>query len=695
MRSSVANGLYAVALGHVNVASGTAAVAIGDANTASGDYSVAMGRDCSASGDYSVAMGKDCSANAGASFAVVMGQQCTSTAMHAVALGDSCIAQDFAAVAMGTGCKAGGEGGVAMGKDCTTITGSGFAMGENCHSKTQQSVAMGQSCVADCSFSVALGYHANTNNSIGKNYQFVVGISNESFGGNTFFIDNSQNVAMCIGGDANFDISRCRPSQPNIPVVDISGDLRVRGYIDPLGLGLLNDTAAGAMATFSGMDNSANIQLLFAHTADNSLWHCFSYETAPGVYDVSAVHVGGGPASSGGDASLWNVNGTNFWGPSGNSLPPTNIGGTNTAGGVEALSNVAGSTTGNTAFGYQAGKDITGNNNVGIGNCALRCNVGATSTGNSNVAIGLQAMYGLTGNNNVGVGEGALASNHTGANNIGIGLSAGRSLVGDNNILMGQFAGDHFISGGSMGDSSYTIGLGAQAAGHLQGDHNIGLGRYAISDVSGNYNIAMGWKACQDLSGNHNIAIGYEAAHGAGPGSYNVAMGYNANKGMQGDNNVAIGKNANSNGNSFSHTIVINAEDPSLNPTDNSRCYIAPIRDALNTNALYYDTTTKEITYNPASSGGHNWQQVDHIPPQGKALTPNDASGIRLNQTLIYGTDVSGLMVGDRNTASGIWAVAIGDRDNTARWPRAAVAMGDDNTASGQVGGGDGWWQYG
>ena len=78
-----------------------------------------------------------------------------------------------------------------------------------------------------------------------NSFQFVVGIpslsSSAGRSGNTFFIDNSENVGMCVGGDPSFDISQCRPLTGH-PTVDISGDLNVRGVIDPLGLGLVNMT---------------------------------------------------------------------------------------------------------------------------------------------------------------------------------------------------------------------------------------------------------------------------------------------------------------------------------------------------------------------------------------------------------------------------------------------------------------------
>ena len=120
---------------------------------------------------------------------------------------------------------------------------------------------------------MALGRSADASH----NYQFVLGISNEYMRGNTFFIDNSQNVAIGVGGNASFDISSVRAG---VPVLDVSGDIRCRGCIDPLGLGLQQfATSASGEALYQTIEGSGvGLQLLFGVSGESEveLWHAYT-----------------------------------------------------------------------------------------------------------------------------------------------------------------------------------------------------------------------------------------------------------------------------------------------------------------------------------------------------------------------------------------------------------------------------------
>ena len=75
-----------------------------------------------------------------------------------------------------------------------------------------------------------------------------------------------------------------------------------------------------------------------------------------------------------------------------------------------------------------------------------------------------------------------------------------------------------------------------------------------------------------------------------------IAIGNNAGITNQGANAIAIGNNA-APTNQHSNSIVINASGNVLNTLATDSFYVDPIREAKTTNLLYYDPTTKEITY--------------------------------------------------------------------------------------------------
>ena len=207
---------------------------VGDHNSVSGHYAIAMGTGNTASGYSAIAMGKN--NNASGAYAVAMG-----------------IRSD-----------ASGEGAVAMGVDCSALGVASFADGSGNIAR-----AMG---------SVALGVGADTSN----NYQFVVGIPSLAdmgapHSGNTFFIDNSQNVAIGVGGDMSFDISYVTVG---VPVLDVSGDIRCRRVVDPMALGLQQfDSSQAGVALYNTLESSGvGMQMLFGVSGEHKveLWHAYT-----------------------------------------------------------------------------------------------------------------------------------------------------------------------------------------------------------------------------------------------------------------------------------------------------------------------------------------------------------------------------------------------------------------------------------
>jgi hypothetical protein len=80
-------------------------------------------------------------------------------------------------------------------------------------------------------------------------------------------------------------------------------------------------------------------------------------------------------------------------------------------------------------------------------------------------------------------------------------------------------------------------------------------------------------------------------------GASSISIGENATS--NGTNSIAIGKDASANGNNT--CIVLNASSSALNANGTSRFFVSPIRSVAITGlkALYYNTTTFEVTSAP------------------------------------------------------------------------------------------------
>lgn len=132
-----------------------------------------------------------------------------------------------------------------------------------------------------------------------------------------------------------------------------------------------------------------------------------------------------------------------------------------------------------------------------------------------------------------------------------------------------------------------------------------------VTGLVGN-EIALGINSGKTSQGAYAVALGLSAgevsqatlavAVGATSGLTNqqmaaVAIGYQAGQTAQGASAIAIGRAAGKT-NQAANSIVINATGSTLNNTTSDSLVIAPIRSATATaNVLYYDTTSKEVTY--------------------------------------------------------------------------------------------------
>jgi trimeric autotransporter adhesin len=142
-------------------------------------------------------------------------------------------------------------------------------------------------------------------------------------------------------------------------------------------------------------------------------------------------------------------------------------GSSSTAVGYKALT-TATSSSGNSAFGYQAGVSLsTGNNNTALGYNALSSAVVSTEC----VAVGYGALSSTTGGRNTALGYNAGSGATTGSNNIYIGNAASVISAGESNTTVignSSTAGTYIhgindvstISGGSVVVSNSTEQLG-------------------------------------------------------------------------------------------------------------------------------------------------------------------------------------------------------------------------------------------
>jgi len=204
-------------------------------------------------------------------------------------------------------------------------------------------------------------------------------------------------------------------------------------------------------------------------------------------------------------------------------------------------------------------------------------------------------------------------------------------------------------------------------AGQVLGTKNViasNLNQWATFEGSGN--IGIGWEVTSvGMYGTNNTFIGYETG-GMQSGDNNICIGTRCGGGGGQSNNILLGQGAGQSGGLGDGGLVINATSATSLTGVNNGCVIKPIRNDSQVNALYYNTGTGEVTYDTAAGGGgggtNHWKAAT-LPDGTNVLEPsaNDISGIKLMNTIIQGTDGSGITIGKNcATDSAGGAAAIG-----------------------------------
>jgi hypothetical protein len=256
------------------------------------------------------------------------------------------------------------------------------------------------------------------------------------------------------------------------------------------------------------------------------------------------------------------------------------------------------------AIGTGAGQITQRVNTIAIGNLC-----GTTNQQQSAVAVGFNAGFAMQGSACIAVGSNAgMWSQQSGG--IAIGRQAGESTQSHSAIAIGSFAG-------SLTQSISAIAIGSNAGSNNQGSNAIAIGLAAGSNLQGGNSIAIGMEAGRTNQHTSSIAIGSFAGQ-SNQSSLSVALGYHAGRSNQFNQSVAIGSYAGASNqganaiaigsragqeNQPTNSIVLNATGSALNGTA-SGLFVDPIRLTGSASVLYYNSTTKEITYSTLSGNG-------------------------------------------------------------------------------------------
>ena len=160
------------------------------------------------------------------------------------------------------------------------------------------------------------------------------------------------------------------------------------------------------------------------------------------------------------------------------------------------------------------------------------------------------------------------------------------------NAVLGNNAMANATSG-----ATYNTALGESSMGTLtSGDYNTAVGFGSLATLNNaNYNTAVGVNALTNATGTGNTALGQTAGQNLGTGDYNTFIDYDFTVTTNVSNTVFIGNNAN---------------EPKLK-ISSTEFYATPIRASTNTNVLYYDASTKEITYGVPTAGSSSDQTLN------------------------------------------------------------------------------------
>ena len=319
--------------------------------------------------------------------------------------------------------------------------------------------------------------------------------------------------------------------------------------------------------------------------------------------------------------------------------------------------------TGTTLKSTVTGSSLT---SVGtLGNLTVTNPIAGSVTGNAGTATKLASSKNINGvafDGSADITIAASAATITGIIPVDKGGTGQTTVPGilstlgfaSNNVAIGNVAGTP-----NQGVNANTIAIGGGAGRGNQGAASVAIGYVSGDQNQGSASVAIGSNAAQSNQGTQAVALGYAAGQN-GQGAYSVALGSFA-----GNSQAA-------------NSIALNATGAVLNPSTTG-FFVNPIinRTATST-ALYYNTTTKEVTSGTAASGG--------VPYTGATGAVDlGAYDLKVNDLTVG----KGGGNGATNTANGqeaLYSNTIGS-NNTANGQAAlrANTTGTYNTATGNA----------
>jgi hypothetical protein len=174
--------------------------------------------------------------------------------------------------------------------------------------------------------------------------------------------------------------------------------------------------------------------------------------------------------------------------------------------------------------------------------------------------------------------------------------------------------------------------------------------------------IAIGSQAAQSSQSSGAIAIGSDAGQYS-QGNLAVAIGLAAGQTNQGYRSIAIGYAAGLS-NQAGNSIVISANG-ALDSTT-AGFFVDPVRNTSSGNVLYYDPTTKEITYSPGGGGSGTTYTANTAPP----TTGNVAGDMWYNT----GTDILYEYLNDGTSSYWVDVQSLGQTGNITTISDATLA---------------------
>ena len=285
------------------------------------------------------------------------------------------------------------------------------------------------------------------------------------------------------------------------------------------------------------------------------------------------------------------------------------------------------------------------------GNAAVAIGPGAGSTnqGSGAVALGDGAGQSLQGVNAVAIGL-ATATTSQGSRSVAIGQSSGQSSQGADAVAIGQYAGNEIQgisavaignNAGYSGQSTGAVAIGSESGLNGQGDNAVAVGYRAGRTSQGQFAVAIGDNAGNNAQGTDAVAIGASAGLTT-QGNRAVAIGISAGQTSQGINSIAIGQGAGET-NQGNNSIILNATGAALDQTTANTFTVAPVRnDVANIgNVMFYNTTSKEITYGNVISVAGN-VTAGNISTGSGSISGGNVNGNVFNGNVAFGNGVIG-----------------------------------------------------